>query len=47
MRGASRRSRKRLQRIKIRENTPIEVWLGFALVVLGMIVFITYKLQHP
>jgi hypothetical protein len=42
-----RGSRKRLKRIKWRENTPIEFWVLVALLLVALFVIIPWMIRHP
>jgi hypothetical protein len=42
-----RGSRKRVQRIKWRENTSVEVWIFIVLILLTLILGIPWLIKHP
>jgi hypothetical protein len=42
-----RGSRKRVQRIKWRENTPVELWIVVALILFTLFVGVPWLVKHP
>ena len=46
-RGAYRGSRKRLRRITLQKNTPVELWILLVLLLVMFLVIVPWIVRHP